>query len=68
MSAPNDNAAPYVDDRELARRTPLSRANWQIMRVRGTGPNYMKDGRRCLYKWSEVVTWLETHRTMTKVG
>jgi predicted DNA-binding transcriptional regulator AlpA len=55
----------YVDDRELARRTPLARATWQKMRAEGKGPSVRKIGRRCLYLWSEVVGWLESHREGT---
>lgn len=56
-------AAPiYVDDRELVRRTSIARATWQKMRIEGRGPAVRKIGRRCLYRWSEVVAWLESHR------
>lgn len=53
----------YVDDRELARRTPLARATWQKMRIEGKGPTVRKIGRRCVYLWSEVVEFLESHRS-----
>jgi hypothetical protein len=52
----------YVDDRELARRTPLARATWQKMRIEGKGPTVRKIGRRCVYLWSEVVEFLESNR------
>ncbi len=55
----------YVDDRELARRTPLARATWQKMRIEGKGPTVRKIGRRCVYLWSEVVAFLESHRITT---
>lgn len=55
----------YVDDRELARRTPLARATWQKMRIEGKGPTVRKIGRRCVYLWSEVVEFLESHRIAT---
>lgn len=55
----------YVDDRELARRTPLARATWQKMRIEGKGPTVRKIGRRCVYLWSEVVEFLELHRSAT---
>ena len=55
----------YVDDRELARRTPLARATWQKMRIEGKGPTVRKIGRRCVYLWSEVVEFLESHRSET---
>jgi hypothetical protein len=49
----------YLDDRQLAQRTPFSRAHWQKMRQRGDGPVYRKVGRRCLYRWADVVAWIE---------
>lgn len=52
----------YVDDRELVRRTSIGRGTWQKMRFEGRGPTVRKIGRRCLYRWSEVVAWLESHR------
>jgi hypothetical protein len=67
-SPPGQNAtAPaadpvYVDDRELERRTPIRRITWQTWRRQGSGPPFYKIGRRCVYRWAEVVTWLESHR------
>jgi hypothetical protein len=52
----------YVDDRELERRTPIRRITWQTWRRQGSGPAFYKLGRRCVYRWSEVVAWLESHR------
>lgn len=60
-----DEDRVYVDDRELARRTPLARATWQKMRIEGKGPTVRKIGRRCVYLWSEVVAFLESHRITT---
>jgi predicted DNA-binding transcriptional regulator AlpA len=62
---PNTADRVYVDDRELARRTPLARATWQKMRIEGKGPAVRKIGRRCVYLWSEVVEFLESHRSAT---
>jgi hypothetical protein len=55
-------ATVYVDDRELERRTPIRRITWQTWRRRGAGPPFYKVGRRCVYRWTEVVAWLESHR------
>jgi hypothetical protein len=52
----------YVDDRELAHRTPIRRITWQTWRRQGAGPPFYKVGRRCVYRWTEVVAWLESHR------
>ena len=68
MTSPANDEQLYVDDRDLAKRTPIARVTWQTYRAKGIGPNYFKIGRRCLYRWADVVAWLETHRTMTKAG
>ena len=49
----------YVDDRDLARLTPFSRAQWQAWRREGGGPPWRKVGRRCVYHWPEVKAWLD---------
>lgn len=50
----------YVDDQDLARLTPISRAQWQAYRQKGGGPKWRKVSRRVVYKWSEVVAWLDS--------
>lgn len=61
-------AAPdeWVDERDLAKRLPFSRVTWQNWRRRGQGPRYYKVGKRCLYKWGEVVAWMEAQGTDPK--
>ena len=54
----------FVDDRELAKRTPYSRVSWQQFRRDGKGPRYYQpSGRRVLYNWAEVVAWIESAAT-----
>lgn len=71
-TAKNTNTATteteYVDDRQLAVRTSLSRAAWQTFRSRGKGPPYYKVGKRCLYKWHEVEAWIDAQRTEPKAS
>jgi hypothetical protein len=59
---------PYVDDRELERRTPIRRITWQTWRRQGVGPPYYRARRRCVYRWVEVVAWLESHRVGGAAG
>ncbi len=67
--APSNAVDPiYLDDRQLARRTSIARATWQKMRHEGRGPVVRKIGRRCLYSWSGVVAWLESHRVGGTAG
>ncbi len=59
-SQPNaSHTAEYVDDRDLARLTPISRAQWQAWRRDGEGPPWSKLGRRCVYRWSVVRSWID---------
>jgi len=50
----------YVDDRDLAKLTPISRDQWQAMRYAKEGPPYRKIGRRVVYRWADVVAWIES--------
>lgn len=68
MEAMNTNNDEFVDDRELAARTPISRITWQTWRSRGKGPPYYRAGRRCFYKWGEVLAWIEAQRTEPKAS
>jgi len=58
----------YIDDRTLSARTPISRITWQTWRSKGKGPPHYRVGRRCLYKWHEVVSWLEGRRVEGQTG
>lgn len=58
-----DSITEYVDDRVLAQRTSLSRSYWQALRQRGEGPQWRKIGRRVIYRWTDVVAWLDAHAT-----
>jgi len=55
-----DATKSYVDDRDLAQLTPISRSQWQAWRHKRMGPPFRRVGRRCVYVWSEVKLWLET--------
>lgn len=57
-----------VDDRDLAARTPIARITWQTWRARGKGPPFYQIGRRRLYRWSEVLVWLESQRIVPKAS
>lgn len=56
--SPASDTREYVDDRDLARLTPISRAQWQAWRRGAGGPPFSKVGRRCIYRWSDVEVWL----------
>lgn len=65
-SAPTPNRE-YVDDRDLSRLTPISRSQWQLYRQHGEGPPFRRIGRRCVYRWADVVAWLDA-RPAGRVG
>ena len=48
-----------VDDHFLGEHTPHSRSWYQHARLNGEGPPSYKLGKRTVYKWTEVVAWLE---------
>jgi len=55
-------AADFLDDRALEARTGIKRVTWQKYRARGDGPPFYKVYRKILYRWSEVVAWIEARR------
>jgi Helix-turn-helix domain len=44
---------------EVAEYLHTSTASLAQDRYRGTGPKYIKRGSRVLYRWSDVLEWLE---------
>lgn len=52
----------YVDDRDLARLTPISRSHWQTLRTNREGPPWSKIGRRVVYRWADVAAWIEAQK------
>lgn len=58
----------YVDDRDLARLTPISRSHWQHLRVLREGPPWRKVGRRVVYLWSDVRAWIESQKPASDEG
>jgi predicted DNA-binding transcriptional regulator AlpA len=52
-----------LTSRELARSLKVSERAPENWRQHGNGPRYMRaGGRRVLYRWSDVLQWLETRR------
>ena len=53
-------ASDLIDEKELARRTQLSRTTLQTMRRKGGGPPWAKLGpHRVAYRLSDVERWIE---------
>jgi len=49
----------YVDASALEERTPISRQTWRRMRATGGGPPWRRVGRRVIYRWADVVAWID---------
>jgi len=49
----------YLSPSQLADRAPFSVKSLETMRARGKGPPWRLVSRRIVYKWSEVVVWIE---------
>lgn len=57
----------FVDVLELTRRTHLGKSSWDKIRMTEDGPPYIKIGRRVIYRWSDVQSWLSAQaRTSTR--
>ncbi|MFI9505619.1 helix-turn-helix transcriptional regulator [Nocardia sp. NPDC052566] len=51
----------HATPEQLAQRWHTSTASLAQDRYRGTGPKFLKRGRRVLYPWSEIVEWEASH-------
>jgi predicted DNA-binding transcriptional regulator AlpA len=50
----------YIDEKELSRRTTLSRTTLQVMRRNGEGPPFARlSPRRLVYRLADVERWIE---------
>ena len=50
----------FLTERELSPRIKKSVSWLQNARWRGDGPPFRKIGRRVVYRWSEVESWIES--------
>ncbi|MGH3265793.1 MAG: helix-turn-helix transcriptional regulator [Trebonia sp.] len=46
---------------QVAESLHTTEANLAQMRYRGTGPKFVKAGRRVLYRWADVNAWLDAN-------
>lgn len=56
--SPND----YLSAAEVAERTPFTAKALETKRHKGQGPKWHACGRRIVYRWSDVVAWIEGGR------
>jgi len=59
---PNSGWSEILTARESAGYVRLSSSTLAKMRMAGTGPEFMKLGRRVVYAKRALDLWLETHR------
>nr|WP_110881806.1 helix-turn-helix domain-containing protein [Mycolicibacterium vulneris] len=52
---------PHATPAELAEYLHTTTASLAQDRYRGTGPKFIKRGRRVLYRWSDILEWLESN-------
>ncbi len=57
MSTPGAYATPE----QLADRWHTTQESLAQDRYRGTGPKFLKRGRRILYQWAEILEWEAAH-------
>lgn len=59
-----------IDDREVSKLTGIARKTLQNMRLKGGGPEFIKIGKNCRYRPSEIDNWLKanTRRTTSEGG
>lgn len=58
MRAKREAPARLLDDRDLEELTGIKRQTWAVWRMRGVGPVFLKIGRRCRYRPSDVEAFL----------
>lgn len=56
--APDD----YLSPADVAKHTPFTVKALEVKRHKGEGPKWHACGRRIIYKWSDVVAWIEGER------
>jgi hypothetical protein len=55
----SDQLPPLATPTELAQYLHTTTASLAQDRYRGTGPKFIKRGSRVLYRWSDVVEWID---------
>jgi predicted DNA-binding transcriptional regulator AlpA len=51
-----------INDHLVAQVTGLALGTIRNKRADGTGPTYYRVGRRCVYRLSEVLSWMEARK------
>ena len=51
-----------IDDKVVAQITGLAIGTIRNKRSDGTGPPFYRVGRRCVYRLSEVLSWMEARK------
>jgi hypothetical protein len=52
-------ADAYLSAEGVSHLTPFSKKALEIKRARGGGPHWSRVGRRIVYRWADVVAWIE---------
>ncbi len=51
----------YINTETLATKTGIAASTWHKRRMTGDSPPFRKIGTRVIYRWSDVVAWLDAH-------
>ena len=61
--APDHGLPQLLDTEELAAYLRTPKASIEYWRVTGTGPVFMRIGRKVFYSEADVLAWLESKKT-----
>jgi prophage regulatory protein len=53
---------------ELERRTGIPQSTWRHFAATNQGPPSIKVGKRRLYRWPDVESWLAAHQESEAIG
>lgn len=62
MSSTTEAERPILSAKQTAAFLDLAEVTLEIWRRKGTGPAFIKAGRRVLYRRSDIEQWLESNR------
>lgn len=63
INSPHHGLPQLLDTEELAEYLRTPKASIEYWRVAGTGPVFMRIGRKVFYSEADVLAWLESKKT-----
>jgi predicted site-specific integrase-resolvase len=61
---------PFLSQKHLSQALSISERTLERWRLEGSGPIFIKAGRRVLYRWEDVERWLAqgAHQSTSEAG